>query len=206
MQARGDAVFLAGCEDVIHRFLGGLGAGRLVVLRTHALGQIVRAHEDRVDAGDRENLVGVLDRLDMLALQDNEQFFIDVGVVIAGGRAKVERMNAAADTAVAIGRIKHGGDGVLGFLPAVDHRHDNALSAIVENAFDMVVAIRRHASQRGAASVGDRGEHVGRGLPIDEAVLHIDGQPVKPRSGHETARRDTAERQPRADRRLAGFE
>ena len=139
--------------------VGGLAAGRLAVLAAHAGGQVVGADEDGVDAGHGKDGVGVLDGRDVLALEDDEQFLVGVGEVVGGGGAEIERRQAAADAAVAARRIEHGGDGGLGLGPAVDHRHDDAVRAVVEDALDVVVAVGRHPRQGGAAGVGDGAEH-----------------------------------------------
>ena len=72
---------------------------------------------------------------------------------------------------------------------AVDHRHDDAVGAVVEDALDVVVAVGRHAGQGDAAGVGDGGEHVRGRLPIDEAVLDVHGQPGEAGAGQEARRR-----------------
>ena len=69
-----DAMFLTGGEDVGVGFGRGLGTWWFAVFATHGGGEIVGADEDGVDAGDGENGVGILDRLDMLALEDEQQF------------------------------------------------------------------------------------------------------------------------------------
>src|SRR5262249_57077983 len=136
-----DAVLFAGRENVIHHFLGRLAAWRLVVLAAHAGGQVVGADENRVDAADREDRVGILDRLDMLALQDNEQFVVDVIVIIVGGGSEVQGVHAAAHRPSAERRIAHGGDSVFGFLAAIHHRHDDAVRPVIQYAFDVIVPV-----------------------------------------------------------------
>ena len=86
-------------------FIASLVASALGACRRlrHAGGQVVGADEDGVDAGHGEDLVGVLDGLDVLALQDDEQLVVGLGVIVVGGGVEVEGMNAAADAAVAGG-------------------------------------------------------------------------------------------------------
>ena len=186
VDAGGDAVLLAGRQNVLHRLGGRLAAGRLAVLAPHARGQVVGADEDGVDARHREDRVGVLDRLDVLALQD------DRAVPRWRGRnnrsAVVPKLRAwtlPPTLRLPTGGYRHGGDGVLGLLPAVDHRHDDARGAVVEHALDVIVAIGRHARQGDAAGVGDGGEHVRRRLPVDQAVLDVHGQPGEAGAGQE---------------------
>ena len=99
-----------------------------------------------------------------------------------------------------------GGDGGLRLGAGVDHGDDDAVGAVVEDALDVVVAVGRDAGQGGAAGVGDGGEHVGGGLPVDEAVLDVDGEPGEARAGQEARGGDAAQGQPGADGRLAGPE
>ena len=82
----------------------------------HARGQVVGADEDGVDAGHGEDRVGVLDRLDVLALEDDEHFVVGLGVVVGGGGAEVEGVDAAADASGCRAADRAGGDGVLGLL------------------------------------------------------------------------------------------
>ena len=115
-------------------------------------------------------------------------------------------MNAAADRAIASRRIKHGGDGVFSLAPVVDHRHDDAVRAVVENALDVVMAIGWHSRQGDAAGVGDRRKHVRGRLPVHQAVLEIDRQPLEPGAGQEPGGNDASQRQPRSHRGPAFFE
>ena len=115
-------------------------------------------------------------------------------------------MDAAADAAVADGRIQQAATAASASCAAVDHRHDDAVRAVVEHALDVVVAVAGHAGQGGAAGVGDGGEHVRRRLPVDQAVLDVHGQPVEAGAGHEPRGGDAAQRQPGADGGPARFE
>jgi hypothetical protein len=130
----------------------------------------------------------------VLALEHDQEFLVGVGVVIVGIGAEIEGVDAAADGAISLGRIQGGGDGVFGFLPAIDHRHDDAHGAVVEHALDVVVPIAGDAGQGRAAGIRDRGEDVACGFPIDEAVLDIDVQPIQAGAGHEPGGDDAAQR------------
>src|SRR5207245_6010327 len=196
----------AGVENALHDLGGGLAARGLAVGAAHAGGQVVGADENRVDAGHGENGVGILDGGDVLALQHHENLVVGAGKVFVGGGVEVESVDGTADTAVADGRIFGGGDGGLGLLPAIDHGHDDAVSAVVENALAVIVAIGGDAGQGGAAGVGHRGEDVRGRLPVDQAVLDIHGEPGEAGASEEAGGRDVAQRQPGAYGRLAGSE
>ena len=102
----GDADPLAARQDVRQRLLEHLGRRRLAVGVAHARGQVVRADEDRVDAGHREHLVEVPHRLDVLALEDDEHLVVGLRVVVGGRGGEVQRVDAAADAAVAARRVQ----------------------------------------------------------------------------------------------------
>jgi len=59
------------------------------------------------------------------------------------------------------------------------------MSAVVENALDVVVAIAGTRRKGHATGVRDGGEDVCGGLPIAQAVLDVHGQPVEAAAGHE---------------------
>src|SRR5207253_5333967 len=128
--------------------------GRLAVRAAHAGGQIVGADEHGVDAGDRENLVEVADGLDVLALQDDQDFVVGVGVVIGRVGVEVQGVDAPADAAVAGGRVEAGGDGLQRLVPGVDHRHDDPVSAVVEYPLVVVVSPGLHAVEGYSPGVG----------------------------------------------------
>src|SRR5262249_11750051 len=151
----GDAVLLARLQDVLVGPGGGLGGRRVAIGAAHARRQGVGADEDGVDARHGEDGGGVLDGLDGLALGGDQGVLIGVGVVVGGAGGKIQGVDAAADAAVAARRVQAGGDGGLGLGPAVDHRHDDAVRPVVEDALDVLVAAGRHAGQGDAAGVGD---------------------------------------------------
>ncbi len=74
--------------------LGGRPSGlRMLAARSF------RPTKMALDAGDGEDLVCVVDSLDVLALEDDEEGVVGVGVVVRGGGAEVEAVDAAADAA-----------------------------------------------------------------------------------------------------------
>ena len=85
VDARRDADLFARREDRGERFLEHIRMRRLAVRAAHARGQIIRADEDGVDAGDREDLLEVAHRLDVLALEDDRDFVVRLGVVVGRG-------------------------------------------------------------------------------------------------------------------------
>src|SRR5262249_62220952 len=82
----------------------------------------------------------------------------------------------------------------------------DAVSAVVEHALDVVVTVRWHARQGDATGVSNRREHVRCRLPVNQAVLDIDGDPGKARAGNEPRRCDTAQREPRSHGWLASLD
>src|SRR5262249_42604491 len=155
--------------------------------------------KDGIDAGNGENRLGVGHGLDMFALENDENLVVGVTVIIGGGRIEVERMHAAADTAVAERWILGSGHRSQRLFATVYHGHDDTVGAVVENTLDMVVAIGRHARQGRATSVGDAGKHVGGRFPINQAVLDVHRQPGKSSSGQETRRGNASQGQPRTN-------
>src|SRR5947209_1856209 len=82
----------------------GAGGGPSVGA-AHAGGQVVEGDEDGVDAGHGKDGVGGLEGLDVLALEHDEDLVVGAGVVLVGGGAEVEGVDAAADAAVAERRV-----------------------------------------------------------------------------------------------------
>src|SRR5260370_40414204 len=116
-------------------------AGRPAILAAHAGSQVVGADEDRVDAGYRENLIGVAHGLDVLTLQNHQDLVIGAGIIVDGRGREIERVDATPDTAVPRRRILGRSDGGQRLLAAIDHRHHDAVSAVIQNPFDVVVAV-----------------------------------------------------------------
>jgi len=112
----------------------------------------------------------------------------------ASGGFEVEGVNGAADAAIADGRIFGGCHGRLRLLAVIDHGHDDAVSAVVEHALDVVVTIGGHASQGGAAGVGHRSENVRGRFPIHQTMLDVHGKPSKAGTGEKPSGRDVAQR------------
>src|SRR5262249_47936617 len=142
----------------------------------------------------RENRVRIFYGANVLALQHNQNLVVSLGVVVASARLEVKSMDAAAHRAIAARRIEAGGHRLLRLGPTIDHRHDDTVSAVVEHALDMIVTVSRDTGERDGSGVGDGGEHVRGRLPIDQAVLQVDRQPSESGPGHESRRRDAAER------------
>src|SRR5262249_4487021 len=78
--------------------------------------------------------------------------------------------------------------------------------AVIQDALDVIVSVGWHAGESNTASVGDGAKRVRRRLPVDETVLQVHGKPGEPGSRQKPRRRDAAQRQPGADRRLACFQ
>src|SRR5262249_19093835 len=181
-------------QDALYDLRPRVGTGRFAVLAPHAGRQVVRTGGDSIDPWHTANSVGVLHRLHVLALKNNEQLVVGARVVILRAGAEVEGVNAAADAACADGRVQRGRHGGLGLGAAVDHRHDDAVGAVIQNALDVIVAIGGYASQGDTAGVGDAGEHVRRGFPVHQAMLDVHGQPGEPGPRQEARRGNAAPR------------
>src|SRR6185437_12333059 len=194
MNAGGNAVLFARRQHMLERLRRRLATGRFAVLAAHAGRQIVGTDEDGIDTRHGKNAIGVLDRLNVFALQNDKNLIVGASKIIDGRAAEVEGVNAAADAARADGRIERGADGVECLLPAVDHRHDKAMRSIVEGALDVVVAIGWHTRQGNATGVGDGSEHVRGCLPIDERMFDVHGQPGEAGASQEARGGDTAQR------------
>ena len=166
---------------------------------SHRVGQVVGADEDGVDAGDGVDLVGDLDGLDVLGLDDDEDLVVGVLVVLLGRAAVVDGVQAAADRAVAARGVLGRGDDRAGLVGVHDHRRDDPHRAAVEHHLDVLVLAGGDAGQRDAAGVGDGAEHQGGGLDVGVGVLHVDGQPGKPGARHEPRGDDAPQREPGAD-------
>ena len=134
----------------------------------------------------------------------DEDLVVGLAVVFLGRGAEVDRVHAPADGPVAAGRILGRRDDRAGLVGVHDHRRDDPHGAGVQDHLDVLMLAGGDAGQRDAAGVGDRGEHVSRGLDVGVGVLHVDGQPGEPDPGHEPCGGDAAERQPGADLGLAG--
>ena len=153
--------------------------------------------------GHGVDLVGDLDGADVLGLDDDEDLVVGVPVVLLGRGAVVDGVEAAADRAIAPRGVLGRRDDGPGLGGVHDHRRHDAHRAAVEHHLDPLVLPGRNAGQRDAAGVGDRAEHHRRGLDVGVGVLHVHGEPGKPRARHEPRRRHAPQRQPGADLRLA---
>ena len=84
-------------------------------LFAHRVGQIVRADEGDVESRDAENLLGSLDRLDVLDHRDDENLVVGAGVIGCGIGVEVRRMQLSADGAFAERLIARGANRGFGF-------------------------------------------------------------------------------------------
>src|SRR5262249_54128484 len=89
MKTARDLVPPTGLENASMRLAGLLAAGWPPVLVAHAGGQVVGAHEDSVNARNREDSVGILDCLDVLALEDDENLIVRVREIVGRRGSKV---------------------------------------------------------------------------------------------------------------------
>ena len=111
----------------------------------HVGTQIDGADEDGIDAGQTVNRFGIGDAGGAFGLQHDQNFFVGLFEIIAGGRGKIQTVHAAAETAVAHRRIFCGGDDFPGLLDGIDHRRDNAPRAGIQRPLDEKVISLRHA-------------------------------------------------------------
>jgi len=203
MKSAGDSMALGCLEDSRQGPLEHLLRGHGSVGRAHRVGQVVGSDEDGVDAGHGVDLIGHIDGSNVLGLDDDQDLVVGVAVILFGGGAVVDRVEAAADRAIAPRRVLGCRDDGSRLGGVQHHRCHDAHRATVQHHLDPLVFPGRNAGQRHAAGVGDGAEHHRRGLDIRVGMLHVHGEPGKPRAGQEPRRRHAAQRQPRADLRLA---
>ncbi len=204
MEAARQVIPLSGLADPRERGLESFLAGERAVGRPHRVAQVVGTDEYGVEAGHGIDLVGDLDRIDVLGLDDDEDLVVGAAVVFLGRCAEIERVHAAADRSIAARWVLGRRDDRPGLVGVHHHRGDDPHGPAVEDHLDVLVLPGGNPCQGNAAGVGDRGEHVGGGLDIGVGVLHVDGQPGEPHPRHEPGRRDAAQREPGSDLRLAG--
>ncbi len=129
--------------------------------------QIIGPDENRVDPFQAVNGLGIVDAAGRFGLQHDEDFLVGVLVIVGRRRAEIDGVQRTADRTVADGRILGRGDRRLRLFHRVDHRHDDAPSAGIEHALDVIVIAARNPSQGDAAGVGNRAEQDARFAPID---------------------------------------
>src|SRR5262249_2695051 len=173
-------------ENVLHGLAGFLRARRIAFRAPHAGGQIVGADEDGVDAGHGEDRLRVFHSLDVLALKDDKDLLVRVGVIIVGGGSEVERVYAAAHATVADWRVLSGGDCGHCLRAAVDHGNDDAVTAVVEHALDMVVAGWGGSGQGGAPPAGGGGGHIRPPFPLPHRLRAVDAPAAETAAGPPT--------------------
>ena len=206
VDARRDAKFFTEFGEVID------GVNKLGVIAiedgraAHGVVEIVRADKEGVDPGDGEDLLGVLDRFDVLDHDDDEDFVIGASVVGRGVGFEIDGVELATNGALAEGRITGGAHGGFGLLPRVDHRHNDAVGAGIEHPLDVLGCVPWNARERNFAAGGDDGEAGGGGFEGDGCVLELDRQPIKAGAGHETGPGGAGHGEPCADARFAILE
>ena len=138
--------------------------------------------------------------------QHHEDFLVGVGVIRRGIGVEVGRVQLAADGTLAQRLVARGADRRLGFRPRINHRDDNAVSACVEDAFDVFAGVPGHARQRHASASGDDCETLGGRFKVHRGVFQLDGEPVKAHARHQARRHWIRQGQPGPDGRLAAFQ
>ena len=185
-------------------------------LSPHRLEEVVGADEKGVDAGDGEDLVGPLDRVDVFGLDDDEDLVVGPLVIRAGVGAKIDGMEETAHGALAERRVAGRGHHRLGFGARVDHRHDDPEGAVVENALDVLGGVEGNAHQRHRphAAIHPRKRSLRRHgakrrhgrLDVHRRMLEFDRQPIEADAGEQAGGRRVGEAEPRPDARLATTE
>ena len=206
MNARSDAMSLGAGQDFLQRLVE---LRRVAVERRgqpHRGMQIVWSYENRVDAFHAKDGMDVRHGIDVLGHDDDENLVVRLGVVGRGIGAEVRRVERAADAALADRAIARGLDHGLGFLAAVDHRHDDAPRAGIEHALDVLAGVPGDARERHNAVGRDDGEHLRGGLEGDGRVLQFDGQPFKAGLAHQVRAERVGQRDPGADGGFAALE
>jgi hypothetical protein len=149
-----------------------------VAARRHAQRQrqVVRSDIDAAEMRRRHDRLQVLDALARLDHRDAG----DLAVRLRGiALAAVERGADRAERAVAERRIEAGADRQLRLGAGVHQRHDDPHRAGVEDLHDLERQVAGRPHQRRHLGGRDRRQHVAQVLVVDEAVLHVDAQPVE---------------------------
>ena len=119
---------------------------------------------------------------------------------------EIHRRAAAAQAAVADRRILGRGDGDLGLLDRIDHRHDDAPGAAVEHPLDVVV-VRLGTRASGTPPASAMAAKIAAACDQSiGAMLQVERQPVEIQPRQHAAGEQIAERKPGADGRLAGLQ
>ena len=131
----------------------GIGVAHLGVFvlarEPHAGEHIVDANEHHVDAFDRGDLVGFLDRVGGFELHDHHGGVVDRGVGLGGReRAILQMRQGAAGAALAERRIFRRLDHLARLRRRSDAGRDDAERAAVQHALDVFGRIGGHAHHR----------------------------------------------------------
>src|SRR5688500_14699263 len=138
----------------------------------------------------------------MLDLKHDEDLVVGVAEVLLGPGIKRHREAAAADAARPIRVVASGGDGLLGFFPGVDHRHDHAPGAGIEHPLEVLPTVPRDTHHRRGAAGGHRREHLGQRPDIYWIMLGVDDEPVEPDAADVLRGLGRGEGEPGSARRL----
>ena len=205
VQAAGDAGSLGRLADPRQgRLEQSPCSGGVPSAASHRVAQVVGTDEHGVDAGHGVDLVGDLDGLDVLGLDDDE----DLVVGAAGNIRRPWRRSSGH----ACRRRPIGCRAADTWSPRRSTRA-SAASITIGATIPMAPQSRTilmysclpggDAGQGDATGVGDGAEHVGGGLDVGVGVLHVHGQPGEPDPRHEPCGGDAPQRQPGADLGLA---
>ena len=171
-----------------------------------AVRQVGRADEQDVDAVDRGDLLGVLDRAPRFDLDDPEQppvDRLDVGVAELAETCAAGRQGQPAH---AVGRVAHERDRLARLLGQVHPRDHDPVRTEVERAPDPQPLARGRADDRRGARAAHRVE-VGQQLRFGRAaVLEVDDQPVEAGAGQDLGGDRRADHGERAVDGLAGLQ
>jgi hypothetical protein len=169
-------------------------------------GEIVRADEESVDARKAEDFISVFDGLFGFEHDDDEDFVVSAGVVSGGIGFKIRGVLLATDGTLAERRVTGGCDDGFGFGACVHHGNDDAVSAGIEDAFDVFGCVPGNTRKGDFAAGGDDGEASGGSFEGSGGVFEIDGEPIERGAGHKRGGGGAGKREPGADARLAALE
>ncbi len=189
------------------RRLGGLGGlldGR-EELRVGPLGEAVergrevrRPDEEGVDAVDRRDVGGVVDGLARFYLDDKREVAVALPDVVLEGAAVVGGAGGG-DATNAGRRIPGRIDGGAGLLSGVDHRHEQAVGADIEQALDAHRVVRRHPDDGGAVGGRDAPDAVGDRFEAKRRVFGVHDDEIEAAARGDFRDGGVRKRGPRSD-------
>jgi hypothetical protein len=168
--------------------------------------EVVRADEKGVDAGNAEDFVRIGEGLAGFDHDDDEDFVVRLLVVCRGIGFEIRGRKLSADGALSDGGILRGCHNRFGFGAGVDHGHDHAVGAGVEDALDVFDGVKGDADEGNFAAGGDDGEAGGGGFEAGGRVFEFDGEPVEAGASHHARANDAGEREPGADARFTSLQ